>query len=83
MDEFTTKAGTVRVGQLYRDSRASNVRTLRVDSIETPDAFFVWADIYLSVIEVDGESLAKPRQTRMSADQLLTRSFVLVIGDSQ
>ncbi len=34
MDEYTTASGKiVRLGQLYRDSRKSNVRTLRVDSL--------------------------------------------------
>lgn len=80
MITVTTEAGHVRPGQLYRDTRASNVRTLRVDRIEVDDRG--GCDVHYTVIrqEYEGEITEPMRKNRMTADRLTSRSFVLVEG---
>ncbi|WP_433603739.1 hypothetical protein ACQPXH_33105 (plasmid) [Nocardia sp. CA-135953] len=83
MDHYTTARGTVRVGQLYRDARRTNVRTLRVEAIGRP-----WNDwkgvthcsIDCLVIEqvADGVRTEPRRPTSMRATRLLSAEFVLV-----
>lgn len=77
MITVTTETGHVRPGQLYRDNRASNIRTLRVDSIEIDGDS---ADVHYTVIrqEYQGETTEPMRKHRMTADRLTSRSFVLV-----
>ncbi|WP_067891268.1 hypothetical protein [Nocardia vaccinii] len=80
MNEFRTETGeTVRVGDHFRDSRKSNIRTLRVDSIETRHAgehAYVVAHCVVVRQEYDGEVTTPMRSTSMDADRLLSRAFV-------
>lgn len=77
MDEYTTASGkVVRVGQLYRDSRKSNVRTLRVDGL-TDQHGVVRANCLVVRQEHEGTIAAPMRFTAMDAERLASRVFVL------
>ncbi|WP_280245820.1 hypothetical protein [Nocardia abscessus] len=71
----------ISVGQLYRDNREMNVRTLRVDHIsERDDHGDTERYITCTVIrqEYDGVVMEPMRTTRMVARRLTSKSFVLV-----
>ncbi|MEU8901752.1 hypothetical protein AB0C65_38220 [Nocardia sp. NPDC048505] len=36
MTEYATRTGTVRIGQLYRDAKRAEPRTVRVEAIAAP-----------------------------------------------
>ena len=77
--EFTAANGkTVRVGQVYRDNRTGNVRTLRVDAIETDR----WSTTVVCTVthqdHGDGRTTEPMRPTGMKPDRITGRSFVLV-----
>ncbi|WP_406234956.1 hypothetical protein [Nocardia sp. NBC_01009] len=78
--EYVTNTGTVRPGQLYRDARPTNVRTLRVDSIDE-------LEIACTVIrqEYEGEVTTPNRVTKMTARRLTGRAFVLIgsVGEAE
>ncbi|MGV9823384.1 hypothetical protein [Nocardia xishanensis] len=76
----------IRIGQLYRDARDTNVRTLRVDAIEEP-----WQDwkghkhfpVAYTVIRQEREPgvIVEPmRRGQMDAERLTGKDFVLLDG---
>uniref|UniRef100_UPI003F492C64 hypothetical protein n=1 Tax=Nocardia suismassiliense TaxID=2077092 RepID=UPI003F492C64 len=74
MSEFTESAdGVVRVGQLWRDARDSNVRTLKVERV-------IGDRVELRVVrqEFQGEVTEPMRTTNMTVARLMSRNFVLV-----
>lgn len=80
MDEYRTASDEiVHIGDRFRDSRKSNVRTLRVDRLEN-EYFQVMA--YCTVIrqEHDGTITKPMRATEMRAERLVSRAFVRVEG---
>ncbi|MBF6298259.1 hypothetical protein IU459_11975 [Nocardia amamiensis] len=83
MQEYITTGGkTIRTGQHYRDARATNVRTLRVDHIHepyNPDRPDDRAIDY-TVVLVDGEPPARSRGKSMTAARLTSRNFILIDG---
>ncbi|MEV6341237.1 hypothetical protein AB0M12_41770 [Nocardia vinacea] len=84
MSEYTTRGGrTVRVGQLYRDSRESNIRTLRVDAVGTPIADWAGRErcaIECTVVrqEYAGEVTEPMRATTVDAYRLTSSAFLLL-----
>lgn len=80
MITVTTKTGTVRPGQLYRDNRASNIRTLRVDRIEVDQYGPTVHCVVIRQDYGDGRVTEPGRATAMTAERLTSRSFVLVEG---
>lgn len=77
MDEFTTDKGeVVRVGDLFRDAKRAEPRTLRVVRIEhlmrISDGVEI-CDIGLSILDDDGRMI---RATQMTAKRLLSAAFV-------
>nr|WTA71286.1 hypothetical protein OHB51_35415 [Micromonospora sp. NBC_00855] len=77
---WITKNGVVRVGQLYRDNRDDNIRTLRVDSIE-PDLYGDSAKVHYTVISQTylGQTTEPMRTHRMKVTRITNpRAFVLV-----
>ena len=80
MNKYRTESGeTVHVGDHFRDRRKSNIRTLRVDSIETRQAgddSYVVAHCVVVRQEYDGEVTTPMRSTSMDADRLVSRAFV-------
>ncbi|WP_280420049.1 hypothetical protein [Nocardia carnea] len=64
---------TVQPGDLYRDSRNTNIRTLRVDTIDGDR-------VVCTVIrqEYDGEITTPMRVTPMSIKRLTSRSFIRI-----
>lgn len=83
--EWASKRGTVRVGQVYRDRRDSNTRWLRVDRLTLtrwnygPDTVEAWC-VVVRHDHGEGRVDQPMRETRMIADRLLSRSFILVDG---
>lgn len=78
MDEYTSASGKiVRIGQLYRDSRKSNVRTLRVDGLTE---HYGEAQAHCVVVrqEYEGTITQPMRATVMTVERLASRTFVLV-----
>jgi hypothetical protein len=65
---------TVRLGDLFRDRRESNVRTLRVDNLSEPGV----AGLTVVRQEYNGEVSEPMRATAMTVARLLGRSFVPV-----
>ncbi|NQE72663.1 MULTISPECIES: hypothetical protein [Nocardia] len=64
--------GVIRVGQLWRDRRESNVRTLKVERV-------VGDRVELRVIrqEYQGEVTEPMRTTNMTVARLMSRNFIL------
>ncbi len=80
-DEVTTpKGAVVRRGQLYRDRRDDNVRTLRVDGF-TDDYGTIKAQCTVIRQEYRGEVTAPMRTTEPSITRLTGSAFVLVVDD--
>ncbi|NEW27272.1 hypothetical protein [Nocardia cyriacigeorgica] len=76
----TAKGDAVTVGEHYRDNRASNIRTLRVDRIEI-DRY--GATVHCIVVRQDhgdGRTTEPMRETSMTPERLTGRSFVRVEG---
>lgn len=75
MDEYrTAKDEIVRVGDHFRDTRKSNIRTLRVDRLE---AEYAQTTAHCTVVrqEYNGEITTPNRPTSMNAERLASRSF--------
>ncbi|WP_043737441.1 hypothetical protein [Nocardia asiatica] len=79
LEKYTTSKGrTVHLGDHFRDSRASNVRTLRVTAIHEPydpnhpDE----RDIDCTVVLVDGEAPDRPRDTSTTAKRITSSVFL-------
>jgi hypothetical protein len=80
-DAITTSKGVpVRVGQLYRDRRDDNIRTLRVDGF-TGAAPHLKARCTVIRREYRGEVTEPMRTTEPNIDRLTGRDFVLVVDD--
>lgn len=79
----TTKGATVIVGQLYRDARDRNVRTLRVDAIHEPYSLTRPDErqVDYTVVLVDGQPPKKPRGKDMTAKRIASTAFRLLTGD--
>lgn len=83
MDEYTTSKGdAVHVGDHFRDTRQTNVRTLRVAGLEGSYVRGKLIDIAAHCIVVrqehDGAVTTPMRPTSMNAERLVTRSFARV-----
>lgn len=76
----TSKGAVVRVGQLYRDRREDNIRTLRVDEL-VDDYGTTKARCTVIRQEYRGEVTTPMRTTDPSVDRLTSRAFVLVVDD--
>lgn len=78
-DEITTSTGKlVRVGQTYRDNRTGNVRTLRVDAIESDEYATTVVCTVIHQDHGDGRVTEPMRPTGMKPERITGRSFVLV-----
>lgn len=70
MQEYTTRKGvTIHTGQRYRDAHRIEPRTLVVTSIVAHDH---WADVYLDVLDDNGQPI---RNVRMTDERLTGRDF--------
>jgi len=78
----TTRGDIVRVGQLYRDRRLDNVRTLRVDGLSGVGKY---AKASCTVIRQNyrGETTHPMRTTTPSVARLVSSAFVLVTDDRE
>ncbi|MEV6258053.1 hypothetical protein AB0L97_32840 [Nocardia sp. NPDC051911] len=76
----TARGMLVRVGQLYRDRRDDNIRTLRVDGFRGTGTN---ATAVCTVIRQEylGEVTKPMRTTEPSITRLTSRAFVLVVDD--
>jgi hypothetical protein len=70
---MTQSDNVIRVGQLWRDRRKDNIRTLRVDRVDEN------GQVHLVVIRqvYQGEATEPMRPTSMTSARLLSRNFVL------
>ncbi|WP_297625242.1 hypothetical protein [Nocardia sp.] len=76
MNEYKTRKGLViRVGDEFRDTRESNIRTLRIDRLQMEDYGTVRAFCTVIRQEYDGEVTEPMRLTDMAADRFGTSDF--------
>ncbi|WP_280264637.1 hypothetical protein [Nocardia wallacei] len=66
---------TLHAGQVYRDARTSNIRTLRVNAVRESDGM---ADCTVILQEYEGTVTTPNRPTSMTVDRITGRAFVLV-----
>ena len=71
---MTQSNNVIQVGQLWRDRRKDNVRTLRVERVDESGQ-----KVHLVVVRqvYQGETTEPMRPTSMTSARLLSRNFVL------
>ena len=85
MDAYTTPQDrTVKVGQLYRDAKRSDARTLRVEAIDGP--YLDWSgvercQVHYRVVAQDGGKTPSPLSKTIEATRITDpKLFTLVEG---
>jgi hypothetical protein len=84
MNAYTTPKGrTVKVGDLYRDVRRVDARTLRVDAIDGP--YRDWkgttrCPVHYTVVAQAGGKTPSPLSKTIEADRLTNPALFVLVG---
>ncbi|MFC9898538.1 hypothetical protein ACFVMC_33010 [Nocardia sp. NPDC127579] len=78
MNSYTTRTGTVRIGQLYRDAKRDEPRTVVVQSIAAPYTDYRGKDRCEVTVAVQTAGGLVKKLITLDAARLTSNNYVLV-----